>query len=69
MTITQSLLSNPEETLETVVGMTPVKRTLEKVEADEENSESQTEKEEEENDFEGQLTQLEAMFTLDKVFI
>ena len=51
--------------------MTPVKRNLEKVEADEENSESQTEKEEEEkeNDREGQLTQLEAMFTLDKVFI
>ncbi len=66
MNTAQSLLSNPEQTLETVEGMTPVKRTLEKVEADEENSESQTEKE---NDLEGQLTQLEAIFTLDKVFI
>ena len=40
--------------------MTPVKKTLEKVEA-----EKQTEGNK--NDSEGQLTQLEATFTLDKV--
>jgi hypothetical protein len=44
--------------------MTPVKKTLEKVEA-EENPEQKFE--EKKRDFEGQLTQLEATFTLDKV--
>jgi hypothetical protein len=44
--------------------MTPVKKTLEKVEA-EENSDEQIVKKEKE--FEGQLTQLEATFRLDKV--
>jgi hypothetical protein len=49
--------------------MTPVKKTLEKAEA-EENSEEQIEKQQvtgKKSDFEGQLTQLEATFTLDKV--
>lgn len=44
--------------------MTPVRKTLEKVEA-EENSEEKIE--EKKSKFEGQLTQLEATFTLDKV--
>jgi hypothetical protein len=63
----QSLLSNPEQTLETVEGMTSVKKTLEEAEADEENPDQKIE--EEKHDFEGQLTQLEAIFTLDKVII
>jgi hypothetical protein len=63
----QSLLSNPEQTLETVEGMTSVKKTLEEAEADEENPDQKIE--EEKNNFEGQLTQLEAIFTLDKVII
>jgi len=42
--------------------MTPVKKTLEKAEA-EENPQEEKKK----HDFEGQLTQLEATFTLDKV--
>jgi hypothetical protein len=61
----QSLLSNPEQTLETVEGMTSVKKTLEEAEADEENPDQKIE--EEKNNFEGQLTQLEAIFTLDKL--
>jgi predicted membrane protein len=51
--------------------MTPVKKTLEKAEA-EENSEGEIEKkqvEQKKSDFEGQLTQLEATFTLDRVTI
>jgi hypothetical protein len=60
------LLSSPEQTLEAVEGMTPVLKTKEKVEAEEnENKESEEKKKE----FEGQLTQLEATFTLDKVKI
>lgn len=48
--------------------MTPVKKTLEKVEAEENSDESPEEKtEEKKTKFEGQLTQLEATFTLDKV--
>lgn len=48
--------------------MTPVKKTLEKVEAEENPDESPEEKtEEKKTKFEGQLTQLEATFTLDKV--
>jgi len=59
-------LSSPEQTLEAVEGMTPVLKTKEKVEA-EENKDK--EPEEKKNEFEGQLTQLEATFTLDKVKI
>lgn len=44
--------------------MTPVKKTLEKNEAEENPDEQIVEKE---NKFEGQLTQLEATFRLDKV--
>jgi len=58
-------LSNPEQTLETVEGMTPVKKDKEKAEAEEQTKNQDTEVKKKE--FEGQLTQLEAMFTLDKV--
>ncbi|CAF2796909.1 unnamed protein product [Rotaria sp. Silwood2] len=64
-----SSLSNPEQTLEVVEGMTPIRKTKEKVEA-EENKDKQiqsTDKIEKKNEFEGQLTQLEAKFTLDKI--
>ena len=53
--------------------MTPVRKTLEKAEAeenDEESSEQRVEKkpiDEKKTEYEGQLTQLEATFTLDKV--
>ena len=46
--------------------MTPVKKTLEQAEAEEDG---QTKIEEKKKDVEGQLTQLEATFTLDKVII
>ncbi|CAF5043765.1 unnamed protein product, partial [Rotaria sp. Silwood1] len=59
-TIAQSLLSNPEETYEKVESMTPVKKTLEQSEISTEDTEN------EQNDDEGQLTQLEARFILDK---
>jgi hypothetical protein len=59
-------LSNPEQTLETVEGMTPVKKDKEKAEAEEEQTKNQ-DTEVKKKEFEGQLTQLEAMFTLDKV--
>jgi hypothetical protein len=49
-----------------VEGMTPVKKTLEKADAEENSGERIEEKK---KDFEGQLTQLEATFTLDKVMI
>jgi len=60
-TIAQSLLSNPEETYETVEGMTPVKKTLENAEGGEE--------EEKKTNIDDQLTQLEARFRLDKIDI
>ncbi|CAF3386362.1 unnamed protein product [Rotaria sp. Silwood1] len=60
-TIAQSLLSNPEETYEKVESMTPVKKTLEQSEISTEDTEN------EQNDDEGQLTQLEARFILDKI--
>ncbi|CAF0945953.1 unnamed protein product [Adineta ricciae] len=63
----QALVKNPEETLQAVEGMTPVKKTKEKVEAEEQQESSSAV--EEEKQFEGQLTQLEAMFTLDKIDI
>ncbi|CAF4278773.1 unnamed protein product, partial [Adineta steineri] len=47
----QSLVINTEETLEAVEGITSVKKTKEK----------------KKKEFKGQLTQLEAMFTLDKI--
>jgi hypothetical protein len=56
-------LSTPEQTLETVEGMTPVLKTKEKV------GEEELPPEEKKTDLEGQLTQLEATFTLDKVNI
>jgi len=59
-------LSSPEQTLEAVEGMTPVLKTKEKVEAEENENK---EPEEKKKEFEGQLTQLEATFTLDKVKI
>jgi hypothetical protein len=59
--VVQSSLSNREQTYATVEGMTPVKKTLEKVEAEENSSVKK------QNDFEEQLTQLEATFRLDKV--
>ncbi|UJR35157.1 hypothetical protein I4U23_027926 [Adineta vaga] len=74
-TTAQSLLSNPEQTLETVEGMTPVKKNLEKAEADENNEDNVDEPivkkplTEKKSDFEGQLTQLEATFTLDKIVL
>ena len=58
-------MKNPEETLQAVEGMTPVKKTKEKVEAEEQQESPNAV--EEKKQFEGQLTQLEAMFTLDKV--
>ena len=61
----QALMKNPEETLQAVEGMTPVKKTKEKVEAEEQQESPDAV--EEKKQFEGQLTQLEAMFTLDKV--
>ncbi|CAF2933999.1 unnamed protein product [Rotaria sp. Silwood2] len=64
VTTAQSLLSNPEETYEKVEGMTPVKKTLEQSQVDE-NFTEDTEKEQ--NSYEGQLIQLEARFTLDKI--
>ncbi|CAF0869350.1 unnamed protein product [Rotaria sordida] len=63
-TTAQSLLSNSEQTYEAVEGMTPVKKTLEESEVDEESTEDT---EEEQNDGERQLTQLEAIFTLDRI--
>jgi hypothetical protein len=68
----QSTLSTAEQTLEAVEKMTPVQKTKEKVEA-EENTEEQLiakkDAEEKKKEFEGQLTQLEAVFTLEKVMI
>jgi hypothetical protein len=59
-------LNNPEQTLEAVEGMTPVVKKKEEAEAEEnENKEAEEKKKE----LEGQLTQLEATFTLDKVRI
>ncbi|CAF1245225.1 unnamed protein product [Adineta ricciae] len=70
-TTAQSLLSNPEQTLETVEGMTPVKKNLEKAEADENSGEEVVKKSlsERKSNSEGQLTQLEATFTLDKIIL
>lgn len=61
----QTLVNNPEATLQAVEGMTPVKKTKEKVEAEEQQENPSAV--EEKKQLEGQLTQLEAMFTLDKV--
>ncbi|CAF3586652.1 unnamed protein product [Adineta steineri] len=61
----QPLVNNTEETLEAVEGMTPVKKTKEKVEAEEQPEKKDTEEKKKES--EGQLTQLEATFTLDKI--
>ncbi len=61
MTVGQSLLNNFEQIYATVEEMISVKKTLEKVEA-EDNPIAK-----EENDFKGQLTQLEATLRLDKV--
>lgn len=62
-------MSNPEQTLQEVEGMTPVKKTIEKVEAEENQGKSvkNNTANEKKNEFEGQLTQLEAIFTLNKV--
>ncbi|CAF1522927.1 unnamed protein product, partial [Adineta steineri] len=55
--------------------MTPVKKTLEKVEGSENNDENSEEEipkkalTTKKSDFEGQLTQLEATFTLDKIIL
>ncbi len=61
MTVGQSLLNNFEQIYATVEEMISVKKTLEKVEA-EDNPIAKKE-----NDFKGQLTQLEATLRLDKV--
>ncbi|CAF1265249.1 unnamed protein product [Rotaria sordida] len=68
-TLVPSSLSNPEQTLEAVEGMTPVKKTKEKAEAEEnkDKPKTTTDTNEKKKEFEGQLTQLEAMFTLDKI--
>ncbi|CAF0895845.1 unnamed protein product [Rotaria sp. Silwood1] len=70
-TLVPSSMSNPEQTLEAVEGMTPVIKTKEKAEA-EENKDKQIQNKdttEKKKEFEGQLTQLEATFTLDKIDI
>jgi hypothetical protein len=64
VTVGQSLHNNFEQIYATVEEMISVKKTLEKVEAEENPNEQIVKKE---KDFEGQLTQLEATFTLDKV--
>ena len=58
-----------EHTLEIIEGMTPVIKTKEKVEAEQQHVERIEEKDNNKSirEFEGQLTQLEASFTLDKV--
>jgi hypothetical protein len=61
VTVGQSLLNNFEQIYATVEEMISVKKTLEKVEA-EDNPIAKKE-----NDFKGQLTQLEATLRLDKV--
>ncbi|UJR10669.1 hypothetical protein I4U23_014864 [Adineta vaga] len=61
----QAPVSSAEETLQAVEGMTPVKKSKEKVEAEEQLE--NPDKVEEEKKFEGQLTQLEAKFTLDRI--
>ncbi|CAF4548650.1 unnamed protein product, partial [Rotaria sp. Silwood2] len=70
-TLVPSSLSNPEQTLQTIEGMTPVLKTKEKAEA-EENKDNQIQgidTNEKKKEFEGQLTQLEAIFTLDKIAV
>ena len=57
-------MSNAEQTLEAVEGMTPVKKTKEEVEGQENNK-----SEEEKNKSVLQLTQLDAIFKLEKVNI
>ena len=58
-------MSNAEETLETIEGMTPVKKMKEKAETRDATDKDQAE--ERRSSLVGQLTQLEATFTLDKV--
>jgi hypothetical protein len=58
-------LSDPEQTLQAVEGMTPVMKTKEKAEAEENANKEPTE--ETKKEFEGQLTQLEATFKLHEV--
>jgi hypothetical protein len=64
---TQAPLSTTEQTLEAVEKMTPVQKAKEKVEAEANSEGQQKATEEKKKEFEGQLTQLEATFTLDKI--
>ena len=64
---TQGLLSNTEQTLQAVEGMTPVLKTKEK--ADAEDNGTKEPEAEKKPESENQLTQLEATFKLDKVNI
>ncbi|CAF3899768.1 unnamed protein product, partial [Rotaria magnacalcarata] len=68
-TTIQSSLNNPEQTLEAVEGMTPVKKTKEKAESEENKGKKvkTPDTNEKKKEFEGQLTQLEAAFTLDRI--
>jgi len=64
-TTTTTTLSDPEQTLQAVEGMTPVVKTKEKAEAEE--NENKEPAEEKKKELEGQSTQLEATFQLNKV--
>ncbi|CAF5095375.1 unnamed protein product, partial [Rotaria sp. Silwood1] len=60
----QSTLSDTEQTLQAVEGIAPVKETKETDEG-----EKSVDNNEKKQEFEGQLTQLEAMFTLNRIDI